>query len=328
MARLRLFIGLVAVASTAAFATTASGAPAAGAAACVPKANAEAIIDDSGSMLGTDPDRLRVQALNLLMSVPGNGSKTLGAIEFGSDANSIFAPGSIGANRTQFSQLLDQQVQGNNGGTNYNAAFDLAKTHNAGADVRIFLTDGGHNEGAYAEGHRGGPTTHAIGLSAGIFGEDEGRLKRIAQETGGIYRKATDASEIQAAMNDVNAAINCQSQPIDFTDTFTRAGQSKAHALRIPRGTRSVQFALSWASSSDRFDISRFLILRRGKVVARSAKVRRLRVRKSRGATFVTVKVSRVVRGKLRFRVQARKVSSSTFTGVKLITQASRSRRR
>jgi hypothetical protein len=327
MSRLRSFICLAAMASMAALATSASGsAPATGAQACVPKKNVEAIVDDSGSMLGTDPNKLRVQALNLFMSTPGNESKTLGAIEFGSEANSIFDPGSIGANRTRFSQLLDQQIQADNGGTNYNAAFDLAKTHNPNADARIFLTDGGHNEGDYANGHTPGPTTDVIGLSQAIFGEDEARLQQIARDTGGIYRKASDASELQAAMNDVNAAVNCQSPPIDFTDTFTRPG-AKAHALKIPRGIRSVQFALSWGDAADRFDIGRFRIVRRGKVVA-TARARRLRVRKRSGATFVTVKVSRVVRGRMRFRVQAKRVASSTFTGVKLITQASRSRRR
>jgi hypothetical protein len=58
------------------------------------------------------------------------------------------------------------------------------------------------------------------------------------------------------------------------------------------------------------------------------ARVRRLRVRKRRGDTFVTARVSRVVRGRLRFVVRARRVSPSSTGGVKLVTQASRSRRR
>jgi VWA domain-containing protein len=328
MMRSILFGGLMAVLTTTAIATSAAGAPARSAQACVPYKNAEAIIDDSGSMLFNDSNRLRVQGLRLLMSTPGNESKTLGAIEFGSEANSIFAPASLRTNRTQFSALLDQQVQADNGGTDYNAAFNLAKTHNPNADRRIFLTDGAHNEDAYANGHVGGPGTDVIGLSAGITGTDEARLKQIARETGGIYRKADDAGELQAAMNDVNAAINCRQQPVDYTDTL-RQGRSKAHRLKVPRGIRSVQFALSWSESVDKFDISRFRIVRKGKVVAKAArKVRRLKVTKRRGATFVTVKVSRVVRGRLSFRVRARKVRSSTFAGVQVVTQASRSKRR
>jgi von Willebrand factor type A domain len=299
---------------------------AASAQSCVPRKNMEAIIDDSGSMGGTDSNKLRVQGLKLIMSTPGNENKLLGAVEFGSDANSVFDPGAIGANRTAFGQALDQRVQADNGGTNYNAGFELAKTHNPNADSRLFLTDGGHNEGDYANGHQGGPPTHAIGLGF-IVGDDETRLKTIAAQTGGIYRKASDDSELQAAMNDVNARINCLPTPARYTDFFRRTGATKTRRLTIARGIRSAQFTLSWVNAADRFDIGRFRIYR-GKRLVGMARARRLRTTKRRGSTFVTVKLSRLVRGRLRYRLRATRVSTNTFTGVKLITQASRSRRR
>jgi hypothetical protein len=319
--------GMVAVASTAAIAASATGAPATSAAACTAKKNVEAIIDDSGSMSLTDSDRLRVQALNLLMSTPGNERKTLGAIQFGTEASSVFDPGSIRVNRTQFSQALDTQIQADDGGTDYNTAFALAKTHNGNADVRIFLTDGAHS-GTYENGHVGGPTTDVIGLGASILGEDEARLKQIASDTGGIYRKANDASELQSAMNSINASINCSQPPVTYTNTFKRSGQSKSHSLKVPKSVHSVQFALSWAQAADKFDIVGFRIVRKGKTVAKAAKVRRLKIKKRKGTTFVTVKVSKLVPGKLRFKVRAKKVASNTFTGVKLITQASRSKKK
>ena len=304
-------------------------AASASAAACVVRKSTEAIVDDSGSMGGTDGNKLRVQALKLYMSTPGNEQKLLGATEFGSDASAVFDPGPIGPNRSAFGTALDQRIQADNGGTNYNAAFDFARVHNPNADSRIFLTDGEPTEpdSGYADNHRGGPPTHVIGLFRFISSSNEALLKRIASETGGIYRRARDAGELQAAMNDVNAVVNCQSPPKRFTNFFNKSGQSKRLAIRIPRGTRSVQFAVSWENASDSFDIGSFTIRRGGKVLAR-ARARRLRVRKRRGSTFVTVKVSRVVRGRMRFRVRARRVSSNTFTGVRLITQASRSKRR
>jgi hypothetical protein len=298
----------------------------ASAAACVVRKNVEAIIDDSGSMSGTDSNRLRVQGMNLIMNSAGNENKLLGAIEFGSDANSVFDPGPIGANRTAFSAALDSKIQADNGGTDYNAAFDLAKTHNPNADSRLFLTDGGHNSGDYGNGHQGGPPTNTVGLGF-IIGDDEARLKQIASDTGGIYRKAVDDSELQAAMNDVNARINCQPTPARFTDVFAKTGKTKTRKLNIARGIRSVALTLSWANATDKFDVSRFRIYR-GKKLVGIAKARRLKVRKRRGSTFVTVKVSRVVRGKLRFRLKATKITSNSFTGVKLITQASRSKRK
>jgi hypothetical protein len=261
------------------------------------------------------------------MSNPGNEGKTLGAIQFGSGASSVFDPAGIRANRTRFSEALNQLIQADDGGTDYNTAFALAKTHNANADVRIFLTDGAHF-GTYDNGHVGGPTTDVIGLSASITGTDEARLKQIASDTGGIYRKASDASDLQSAMNIINAAINCSQPPVSYTNTFRKSGQSKSHSLKVPRGIRSVQFALSWAQAADKFDIAGFRIVRKGKTVAKAAKVRRLKVRKRKGTTFVTVKVSKLVRGKLRFKVRATKVASNTLTGVKLITQASRSKKR
>ena len=308
---------LIALTATAASASAAS---------CVVRKNVEAIIDDSGSMSGTDSDRLRVQGLNLIMNTPGNENKLLGAVEFGTDANTVFDPGPIGANRTAFSQALDQKIQADNGSTDYNAAFSLAKAHNPNADGRLFLTDGGHNGDAYANGHQGGPPTNTVGLGF-IAGDDETRLKTIASETGGIYRKAADDSELQAAMNDVNARINCQPIPVRFTDVFAKSGKTKTRRLTIPKGIRSVAFTLSWVKSADKFDIGRFRIYRGKKLVA-IAKARRLKVRKRRGATFVTVKVSRVVRGKMRFRLKASKISSSSFAGVKLVTQASRSKKK
>jgi hypothetical protein len=285
------------------------------AAACTVRNNVEAIIDDSSSMGGTDPNNLRSAGLKLIMSTPGNESKTLGAIEFGDSADSIFAPGPIGKNRTAFAQALDQKLKADDFGTNYNAAFDLAKTHDPNAGARLFLTDGGHNNGDYLNGHQGGPPTYTIGLGF-IFGSDETRLKAIASETGGFYRNAQEDTDLQAAMNDVNAAIDCQGAPVRVSDTFRKKG-SKTHRLTVAKGVRSVQFALSWVSARDRFSIGHF----------RLKHAHRLKVKKRRGKTFVSLRLSGLSRGRLSYTVTANKVSS-TSGGVKLVTQASRSKRR
>jgi hypothetical protein len=306
-------LGVAVVAGSSAGAAGSPGAHAS----CKVKSNIEAILDDSGSMSFTDPNRLRVQGINLLMNTPGNEGKTLGAVQFGSLASPLFGPGAIGTNRNAFAATMDAQIQGDDGGTNYNDAFLVAGRHNGNADARIFLTDGDPTE-TYNNGHRGGPPTYVIGFG-GVSREDI--LKQIATETGGAYRKANDASELQAAMNIVNTRINCQSPPKQYTDTFTRRG-SKKHKLTITRRTRSVFFALSWANSSDKFDIGSFRLTRHGKRVHRKLKVKR-----RRGATFVSVKVSRLKFGKLTFRVRAKQLTGA-FGGVTLITQASRSRRR
>jgi hypothetical protein len=58
-------------------------------------------------------------------------------------------------------------------------------------------------------------------------------------------------------------------------------------------------------------------------VVARSAKVRKLKVSRRRGSTFTTVRVSGLVPGKLVFSVRATKISTPGAQ-VSLTTQVTR----
>jgi len=85
-----------------------------------------------------------------------------------------------------------------------------------------------------------------------------------------------------------------------------------------------VNTALSWDDENDAFDIVGIHVVRKHKTVA-AAKVRKLKVTKRRGATNVTVKISRLVRGKLVFKLRATKLSGGG--SAKLTTQVVRSRR-
>src|SRR6058998_265787 len=91
---------LVAAATTAAYAAPASQA------ACTRAKNVQAIIDDSGSMAITDSNRLRVQAMDLLINAL-DSQAILGADEFGGDfsggsgppaADTVFPAEAVGAN--------------------------------------------------------------------------------------------------------------------------------------------------------------------------------------------------------------------------------------
>ena len=302
--------------------STAGGAGAQGT--CRVANNIEAIIDDSGSMRTTDFGLLRVRGMKLFLA--NNETKTLGAVEFGSDAARVFGPAVIGPLRTAMEGLLDQRIRGDTNSTDYNAAFGVARIENPGAAARIFLTDGGHTDGPYLNGHRGGPPTYVVGFGSVTAGEDGNRLRQIAGETGGKVYLQTDASDLQGVFEEIAAALNCQAVPKRFADTFTRVGQSKRRSLTIPRGTRSVRFTLSWLNPADSFDVGSFRITRKGKLVAKS-RVRKLKLTRRRGLSFQTVKVSRLTRGKLTFRLKASKLA---FPGaqVKLTTQATRSRSR
>jgi hypothetical protein len=165
-----------------------------------------------------------------------------------------------------------------------------------------------------------------IGFSSATTGADGQRLQQIASDTGGKYFAQTDASTLQAVMNEIGTTLTCQSPPKTFRDTFTKAGQSDAHAVKLASRARSVQITLSWSSPLDAFTIARVQVVRKGKAVAVAARKRHLKVTKRHGSTFLVVKLSKLVRGKLRFTVRATKIGSGA-PQVALTTQVTQRRR-
>jgi von Willebrand factor type A domain len=327
--------GVAALVSALALAPGATAEPTALAAAtCTPVSNIEAIIDDSGSMSITDPDKLRVAALQLLIDTPGNEKVTLGAVEFGGSfdpsipsANTIFAPQPIGPNATAMKAALVARILADDGTTDYNAAFARAVADNPNANARIFLTDGAHNAGDFVNGHRGGPPTYVIGFSGATLGTDGDRLRLIASETGGRAFLETEQSNLQSVMNEIGTTLTCQSPPKTFRDAFTRAGQARAHAVKLASRAKSAQLTLSWSSPLDQFTLSQVRIVKRGRVVAVASRKRHLRLTTRKGSTFLIVKVGKLTRGKLVFRVRATRIGSGA-PSVNLTTQVTQSQRR
>jgi hypothetical protein len=339
--RMKVLLAGAALAAAAVAPSAGHAASARSTASCTPVSNVEAIIDDSASMNVTDPNRLRVQAMDLLINALDDKTN-LGAIEFGSSfdpsvpsADVVFPVEPVGANAAAMKSALDTQVQGDNGGTDYNTAFDTARSADPGAQARIFLTDGGHNAGTYNNTHLNPAPpqtpTYVIGFSSGLSQpEDQARLQQIATDTGGKYFPLPDSSALQSVMNDIETTLSCQTPPKSFTDSLAQ-GKTKAHTVKIASTSRSAQLALSWSSPLDKFTISGLKIVRKGRVVARSAKKHKkptkLKVRVKTGSTFAVVKVSKLVKGTLRFKVKATTIGSGA-PQVTLTTQVSQSRRR
>lgn len=301
---------------------------------CVPASNIEAIIDDSGSMLGTDAANNRVEGLKILLSKTSNANKTMGAVEFGSDtfdgngnavpaAATVFAPQPIGPNAATMKTALEAAIIGDHGATNYNAAFDRAKTDNPNANARIFLTDGGHNEGDYLNGHQGGPPTYVVGLN--VFGADDvARLQQIANETGGRYFPDVTTANLNATMNEIDAALNCQAIGNTYTDRFTKQGQVKSHSTKLSSSTRSADLVLSWENPVDAFTIGSIRLRTKSGTIASIAR-KRLKIKRTAGKTFVTVHIRGLKRGRLSFKLRAKTLSSFAPTGVQLTTQVTQS---
>lgn len=314
-------------------------APASAATTCKPATNIEAIIDDSGSMSFTDASNNRTEAIKLLISKPGNAGKTLGAVQFGSDqsyltppvpaAVTLFKPQKIGPNVNPMKALLDSQILNDNGATDYNAAFALAKADNPSADAWIFITDGGHNEGEYMNGHVGGPTTYVLGMMIGAPSPtdvDANRLQQIATDNHGIYYPNVTNANIQATVNAVDAALNCQLVAKTFTDQFKKAGQTKSKAVSVSSKAKSIDLTLTWASPLDSFTITGIRLKPRHGATISIAK-KRLKIKRVSGKTYLSAKVSGLKRGKLLFKLKAKTLGSGGGN-VSLTTQAVPSKKR
>jgi hypothetical protein len=276
----------------------------------------------------TDPGTLRVKAMKLLINtLPA--TTTLGALEFGGSffegppaADQLFPPEAVGANAAAMASAMETKIKADNGTTDYNAAFALSDTENPGAQARIFLTDGGHDVGTYNNGHLVHKVpTFVVGFSAGVgLPEDQARLQAIAGETGGKFFPQTDSSQLQAVMDEIAAALTCQTPPQKFTDSL-KAGASKVHTIPVGGSTKSLQIALTWASPLDKFTISGLTITSHGHVVARAARhVKKLKVKTTTSETFTILQVSGLVKGKLSFKVKAATIGSGQ-PQVKLTTQ-------
>ena len=261
----------------------------------------------------TDPNRLRVQGLDLLIDTLPPATQ-LGAVEFGSGfefniegianvpaADTVFPPAPVGANGTSMKAALKSVIKADNGATDYNGAFARSDADNPTAQARIFLTDGGHDVGEYMNGHlTHNVPTYVIGFGSGIApGPDQERLKKVA----GRHRRQVLPPDrfLSAAIGDEHDRGGAELPDLaaSFTDKLAK-GQSKIHQLAIGASTKSIQIALTWASPLDHFKIAGFKLINNGKpvaVAARLAHPRKLKIKQTGSTTFTLVKVTGLSRG-------------------------------
>lgn len=261
----------------------------------------EAIVDMSGSMAGTDPKRVRSDALSLLVDLMRKGDR-LGAVGFDDELKPIIGPTEItGDARTDgaLKATLRRAVV-EDGGTNYGPGMDeayTALTTTPGIDPArqkavVFLTDGAvssyannHLRFAYNPSGRTWPVCAVqLGPAKSFDQKDVDRLKRIAAETGGQYFAADKASQLT---NIYNRCFNLNTaQQTLFTKTFTFTPRSrKLTRKRVPKGLAQVTFFANWGDGAYR------LVLRdpKGKVVNANRPPKGVSFR--RGATFAFYRV-------------------------------------
>jgi hypothetical protein len=281
------------------------------AAACTPLSNVEAIIDDSGSMAVTDSNVLRGQAVKLIINAAPS-SFTFGAVSFGDpDVHTLFPPGAVGANAAAMKASL-ASLNADDGGTNYGLGFNQAASDNPGRQANIFMTDG-ENFGDPVPLPQ--PPTYVIGFGDSNASPDNvAALQNIASSTGGQYYPQTSSAKLVSVVNGILAQILCQSQPQAFNDTFTKVGQTINHAVTIGGNTRSANFVVSYPTKDDQFSFAASLFVHGKKVAASTAKkhkVKKLKLTIQRSETFFTVHVRGLKRGKLKFKLKAKKLGLS-----------------
>jgi hypothetical protein len=292
-------------------ATAGDGPAVASAPNCVPAKNIEAIIDDSGSMAGSDPSRFRTQLINAFASISSNNGRIFGGIEFGTTANNLFGPGTL-PGVIPAMQASFAQVAANNGGTSYQAAWAGATAHNGTADARIFLTDG-------FPGDDPNPPQPYVKTYVIALGEDfatntaaQTLLTQIATLTGGPAPYfVANAAAVQPVAASIAAQVSCNAAPLTFTKTFTRQGQTVTYTF-APLGPTS-DILISWDNPTVVFDPINFQLTGtfesangRASISAKNLKVK-VSAKETPGGTFVTVGLQKLKKAKKALRKKAKK---------------------
>jgi hypothetical protein len=209
----------------------------------------EAIVDVSGSMSGTDPKYRRKDAVSLLLDLAAKGDK-LGAIGFDDAYKPLFDLTTISGDAVikNLKSVANAKII-NGGGTNYNVAFDEAYKALTGPGVSptrpkgaIFLTDGGHNSGAYNNGHLRfaiNSTGHTwpvcvVQLGTSFQPEDVARLKRIASDTGGQYLATPTDDQLTGLYFSCLGRTTGARTVVNKVFSF-KVGQTKKVKQRLPK---------------------------------------------------------------------------------------------
>jgi hypothetical protein len=293
----------------------ASASPGAHASACQVATNIEGIIDDSGSMSFNDPDNYRADLLEALAFF--NKEKTMGATLFADSASGLFGPFVVGPNfagiQTALGGVTDSGVVGF--GTDYDAGFSVANSHNASANARIFLSDGEPNSTPDSNLWKS-PLIPAYVV--GFGSADFSVLNQIGTETGGPPAFAvTNASQLRTVSQIINARINCQPDPILIEKQFKQAGQVKHVGFKADGNT--AQVLISWPTVGNVFK-ALFGSGKKAKKgsLASIAKKKRVKVQTERGDSFLALNLSKV-KGKVSFRLRAKRLLGSETATIAVI---------
>lgn len=186
-------------------------------------------IDSSGSMTTNDPTGLRKTAAKSFLGKMNPNIDASGVVSWDQYIDFTY-PTPVTSGLTQDFATLEGRIDainaagrtnGNLGLTTGMSMLDNNVRTEDSAEVIIFLTDGEFNEGGSVftqanidRAKSSGYIVYTIGLGTNL-GPYADTLKNIADQTGGKYYLATDASALQAIFDAINAAINTAPSNVD-----------------------------------------------------------------------------------------------------------------
>jgi hypothetical protein len=110
--------------------------------------------------------------------------------------------------------------------------------------------------------------------------------------------------------------------PRTITETFTRSGETEQEAVAISPTAETAQIVLTWSDKDSTFDVTGVQLVATAPLrtfgAAAGERRPRLAITKRRTARSVDVRIKRLQRGRLRFRIVARRVDGRTRVTAKV----------
>lgn len=188
------------------------------------------LMDNSGSMSSTDPQRLRAAAAKLFWEavLPVRATNRVAFLDFGTTPTTGFASTRLLVPFTSSAARLDSalaRVQASGGTPLYESLRETARwidTSTSGSSdnrVMLLLSDGQPNsrtnrDSALAVAARANITIHTVGLGPAsdlAANRDTvaiGAIRQIADRTGGVYAAASDASALGPIFSNIARATS------------------------------------------------------------------------------------------------------------------------
>jgi len=301
-------------------AATLQAGPRPGAPPALGKYDLAAIIDLSGSMSGNDYENRRLDATHLLIELASPGDRLLG-VGFDDDVRPVFPRTTITtpASRRNLRATARQNI-GNFGGTNYDVGFAQAYAELTADPLQpavpkgaIFLTDGGHNAGAYQNTHlkfaHNGTNVSwpvcVVQLGTSFNPADTVRLRRIASDTGGRFLKAPNNAQLESLYFQCRGTSTGAQTLVKKTNVF-KVGQKRTFTSRVKKKQAKATFFVSWGDGKYRLQLRQ---PGRKKAYTRTTGKN---VRLVKGRTFQYFQVTNPKAGKWRLQVTRLKTGEMT----------------